>query len=199
MKRVFPGLIALLLTFSAVSCALTDTSSSAGGHRETDTTAVTFSVSGDTTVETEPDMSAPDFSVLNADGDTVRLSDFEGKPVVLNFWASWCPPCKSEMPDFQDVFEAYGENVHFVMVNLTDGTRETVAIAKAFIADKGYTFPIYFDTASEAASAYGIYSIPTTFFIDAEGNMVTYAQGALDAATLKKGIDMIADTAAAGD
>ncbi len=144
-----------------------------------------------TTETTEPmDYSAPDFTVLDWEGNSVKLSEFEGKSVVLNFWASWCGPCKSEMPDFQAAYEEYGEEIHFLMVNCTGG-RETVDSAKEFIEESGYTFPVYFDTTYEAASTYGASSIPMTFFIDANGDLVTYGMGALSAELLQTGIDMI--------
>ena len=139
---------------------------------------------------TAPDYAAPDFTVLDWEGNERKLSEFEGKPTILNFWASWCGPCKSEMPDFQAAYEAYGDRINFVMVNCTGG-RETVESAKEFIEQEGYTFPVYFDTSYEAASVYGASSIPMTFFIDAEGNLITYGMGALPAELLQKGIDMI--------
>ena len=77
------------------------------------------------------------------------------------------------------------------MVNMTDGDRETVEIASAFIAEAGYTFPVLFDTAASAAMTYGVYSLPSTYFIDAEGNAVARATGAIDSATLQQGIDLI--------
>ena len=142
--------------------------------------------------ETEP-MTAPDFTALDAQGNEVRLSDYFGKPIVLNFWASWCGPCKSEMPDFDEAYLAQGEEIQFLMVNMTDGSRETLDTAKSFVADSGYSFPVVFDVNQEAAMTYAVSSLPTTFFIAADGSMVAYAMGAIDADTLQRGIGMITD------
>ena len=139
----------------------------------------------------EEQMKAPDFTVYDAQGNEVHLYDFIGKPLVVNFWASWCGPCQMEMPDFQEKYQELGDEVEFLMINMTDGMRETQQIAADFIAQQGYTFPVYFDTASNAAITYGASSLPTTFFIDAQGNAVARATGAIDAATLHRGIDMI--------
>ena len=134
---------------------------------------------------------APDFTLYDIDGNTYKLSDFRGKPVLLNFWASWCGPCQMEMPDFQKFYESHGDKVHFVIVNLTDGQQETVESASAFIEEKGYTFPVYYDTDIDAAMKYGVSAVPVSYFIDAEGNFVAWAQGALSADMLQQGMDML--------
>lgn len=136
-------------------------------------------------------MKAVDFVSMDKDGNTVNLSDFFGKPIVLNFWASWCSPCKDEFPDFQNVYDETQDDIRFVMVNLTDGQRETVSKAKSFISENGYTLPVYFDINSDAAYKYSISSIPTTLFIDKEGYVVTGYQGMISEAMLRQGIDKI--------
>ena len=147
---------------------------------------------GETEAQTEPEkMKAPDFTVYDAEGNEVHLTDFVGKPIVLNFWASWCGPCKMEMPDFNEKYLELGEEVQFLMINMTDGSRETVAIASEFIKESGYSFPVFYDTKMDAANTYGAYSLPMTFFIDADGYPVARATGAIDAETLMRGIDMI--------
>ena len=133
---------------------------------------------------------ARNFQALDWDGKVITLSDYIGKPIVLNFWASWCPPCKAELPDFQKAYEEYG-NVEFIMLNLTDGSKETVDTAKSFISQNEYTFPVYFDTTFSAAYAYSISSIPVTCFIDAEGNLVASRVGMIDYETLVSGIKEI--------
>lgn len=134
---------------------------------------------------------APDFTVVDSQGNSVKLSDFIGKPVVVNFWASWCPPCKAELPDFDKVWAELGEDVVFMMVNATDGGRETEEIAKDFLAKQSYAFPVYFDIDQEASYTYGVTSLPTTLFIDKDGYLVTGATSMIDEETLRKGIGMI--------
>ena len=140
--------------------------------------------------ETEKTL-APDFTVIDGDGSNVSLSDFRGKPVVLNFWASWCGPCQMEMPDFHEKHQELGEEITFLMVNMTDGARETVEVASAFVDEKAYAFPVLFDTGMDAAATYGVNSLPTTYFINADGYAIAQAMGAIDGEALQQGIDLI--------
>ena len=137
---------------------------------------------------TDPPASiAPDFTMLDMEGNEVTLASFFGKPIVLNFWASWCGPCKMEMPEIQKFYDKYGQEIHFLLVSVDD----SLDAAKSFISDSGYTFPVYFDTTSVGAYTYGASSIPLTFFIDAEGNLTAYYMGAMSESILQQGVDMI--------
>ena len=140
----------------------------------------------------EPEkMAAPDFTVYDLDGAEHKLSDFQGKPVIINFWATWCGYCKMEMPHFQEKYETYGDDIAFMMVNVTDGVRETIEKASGYIQEEGFTFPVYYDVNLEASMAYPTSGLPVTFFIDAEGNFVAQGSGALSAEALQSGIDML--------
>lgn len=134
---------------------------------------------------------APDFTVYDLEGNAHKLSDFRGKPVILNFWATWCGYCQVEMPDFDEKFKEYGNDVHFIMLNVTDGAQETVESASAFIQENGYSFPVYYDTDMDATGSYNTSGLPVTYFIDADGNFVAWQQGMMTAETLQVGIDML--------
>ena len=137
--------------------------------------------------EAEPVL-APDFTVYDAEGNEVRLSDFAGKPVVLNFWASWCGPCKSELPAFENVWQEFGGDIEFLMVNLTDGVSETVDGVSKFVSKNGFTFPVYFDTAQNAAYTYGVTSIPATALVNADGEIVAAQVGAVSEDSLRNAV-----------
>ncbi len=147
--------------------------------------------SSDTEQSTEPNnkFAAPDFTVTDVNGNEVKLSDFKGKPVVINFWTTWCTYCKIEMPDFDDMYKEYPD-IQFIMLNTTDG--DTVETAKAFIEDNEYSFPIFFDSENyDASRAYNITSYPQTVFIDKDGNISSHRIGMMTLETLQEEIDKI--------
>lgn len=144
-------------------------------------------------------MMSEDFVVTDSNGVEVNFKDYYGKPIILNFWASWCGPCKSEMPTFEEMYKQYGDKINFLMVNVTDGVRETVDTSSNYVADSGYTFPVYYDykTANDlkvyqsAVIEYGIWAMPTTYFINEDGYIENSYQGAIDDKTLKSEIEKI--------
>ena len=136
---------------------------------------------------------APDFTLKNQAGEDVSLSDYIGKPVILNFWASWCPPCQEEMPNFNELSQKYdksGEAV-FLMINLTDGGRETMDTAIGFLTDKKYSMNVLFDVDGNAANLYNISSIPATFFIDGKGKIRNSVVGSLTMTQLTMEVDKL--------
>lgn len=132
-----------------------------------------------TTTEEQIDY-APDITVYDREGKTVKLSDMKGKPVVINFWATWCGPCKSELPAFQQAYETYGDDICFMMVDMVSGRTETKEGAIEYVDGQGYTFPLYFDEDETAVFAYSISAVPATFVIDANGVLVEQHVGAMD-------------------
>lgn len=144
----------------------------------------------DKKIETETPK-APDFYVFTENNEKVFLTDFIGKPTVINFWATWCPNCVIEMPYFQEVYEEMGDTINFMMIDLVDGNRETFEDGKNFIKKHKFTFPVYYDLEQSAGYAFGIRVLPTTFFVDKNGYIQGVAQGQIDKTTLLKGIDLI--------
>lgn len=156
---------------------------------QVDTPAVTSQKAA--TTDTTQAALAPDFTVYDANGNAVQLRDMAGKPTVINFWATWCGYCVQEMPHFDKLYAEYGETVNFMMVDLTDGERETEKVAQAYIRQQGYTFPLYFDKEMSAADAYRISSIPVTLFIDKEGKLAKKHLGAMDEETLRAYLEQL--------
>ena len=134
----------------------------------------------------------PDFTVTAMDGGSVSLSDFAGKPRVVNFWATWCPPCRGELPAFESAWEQYGDRVEFLMVALVDGSRETEDTVRAYLEETGFRFPVYMDTDGSAAGDYGIYSIPMTVLVDPLGRLFGGQIGAMDETALLSALEELA-------
>ena len=125
---------------------------------------------------------AADFEVETFDGETLRLSDLSGKVVVLNFWASWCPPCRWEMPFFETMWQEYrDQGVVFLGIAMSD----TLENVKAFAEEAGVTYPVALDTTTEISRAYEVLSLPTTFFIGKDGNVERKLTSAANEGLLK--------------
>lgn len=114
---------------------------------------------------------APNFKAYDDAGNPVSLKDMRGKPVIVNFFASWCGPCRMEMPYFDEFYHQYGDQVTFMMVNLCAFGNDTKENGKKMVADGGWTFPIYFDSDGDAALKYAIRSMPTTIFVSPDGEL----------------------------
>jgi cytochrome c biogenesis protein CcmG, thiol:disulfide interchange protein DsbE len=135
---------------------------------------------------------AKDFTVYDKDGNRVNLSDFKNiKPVVVNIWASWCGPCEAEMPYFEEAIKEYGDKVEILMVNLTDGERETKEKALKFLQDNNLEMDILFDTDLNVVNKYNVMSIPRTIFINKNGEIYYDRIGLLDEDMLKENIEKI--------
>lgn len=137
--------------------------------------------------ENQESLQALDFELLDQFGNTHKLSDYKGKVVFLNIWATWCPPCKAEMPDIQRLYENYGENQQDVIIlgvafpNDENTYTQDVSNQEiiSFLEQNNYTYPTVMDLSGELLFYYGISSFPTTFMIDVDGNIFGYVPGML--------------------
>lgn len=145
---------------------------------------------------------APDFTLTDQNGNTHTLSDYRGKVVFLNFWATWCPPCKAEMPDIEKLYQDTGKNSGDVVVlgvaNPTTSEKKnsdvTATEVKAFLSASGYTFPVVMDTTSDLLKAYLISAFPSTFIIDKNGDISAFVPGALSSEKMHELIDQAQKT-----
>lgn len=138
----------------------------------------------------EPEIQLPmaaDFIVYDAEGNEVKLSDFTGRPVIVYDWAVWCPPCRSELPDFQEAYETYGDMISFMMIDVD--TEETVEEVEEFMDMYGYTFPVYFDTDGIFLEERDLEELPVAYAIDPDGHMMGAKYGTLTRESLRDYID----------
>ena len=180
-----------IMTITGWMNGLTSYLSSFGGIESGDEHVVveTEVVAEETSKEDERGtIPAPDFTLVDQYGDTHTLSDYKGKTVFLNFWATWCGPCRAEMPYIQKIYEDYGENTGDVIIlgianpksdnypNNADVTQDEI---ESFLSENGYTYPVVMDLDSSMFYTYGISAYPTTFMIDIHGNVYGYVPGSL--------------------
>lgn len=132
-----------------------------------------------------------DFTVYDLEGNEIKLSDMRGRPVVINFWTSWCYACTKELHVFEEAYHDYDGEVVFMMVNKFDGNRENMTSLTNFLNEKGYQFPVYLDKTKDAYTNMRVYGIPMTFFIDAEGNQIAHYSGEISRTELDRNIEKI--------
>ena len=132
---------------------------------------------------------APYFNLKDQYGVVHSLENYKGKVIFLNFWATWCPPCKKEMPDIESIYKEYGENKKDVVILGVNSEKENEV--KKFLKDKGYTFPTVIDENSEVMRKYFIQAFPTSFVIDKEGNVYGYVMGGLTKEQIKQVIEEV--------
>ena len=128
-----------------------------------------------------------DVTIYTNMGEPVSFSDIaNGQPLVINFWATWCPYCVDELPDFQKIVTDYGDRAAFAFVDVADGQRERADDARQWLVDNGFDdLPDYYDRDMAAVTSFGVYAYPTTVIVSAEGEVLTISAGRIDAALLR--------------
>lgn len=181
MKKIIGYIVALLVIGTMVVVmvkmnASSDQSNETAGEQET--TDV---------IGLEQGNIPPDFELETFDGEVIKLSELKGKKVILNFWASWCGPCKAEMPHMQNYYEAYAEedNVEIIAVNMSTQERGGMDGVKDFITSYNLTFPIPLDQEGTAIADYEIFTIPTTFMLGTDGTLEQKIIGPMDEKTIR--------------
>ena len=138
---------------------------------------------------------APDFTVWDQDGNQTSLKEIlEGKPAVINFWTSKCPPCKEEMPDFEELYQEMKDQIQFIMVDGVGCMGETEESGRAYVEEQGFTFPVYYDLEMDAVINYGIQAFPTTYILNAEGRLVTGGSGMISKDILLELLDQVMES-----
>ncbi|MDR3767463.1 MAG: TlpA disulfide reductase family protein [Butyricicoccus sp.] len=186
MKKtiIWVGLLVVVLVLAGVGYSFLST------QQSKQLIAQTEAQSSASSEEKEPVM-LPSFTITDTEGNPVESSTLTSKPTVINFWATWCAYCKKELPDFQTAYETYGDRINFVMIDAVDGHQETVEKGKQYIADNGYTFPVYFDTDMEAVISCGVTGFPATLFVSAEGEVLLGWPGYMETDQLNKMLEAL--------
>ncbi|KZZ82725.1 MULTISPECIES: TlpA disulfide reductase family protein [Bacillaceae] len=127
---------------------------------------------------------APEFTLPQLDGGSVQLSDYKGKKVILNFWATWCPPCKKEIPELKEISAEYDKDVVILAVNYTVSEANESSVKK-FVEDQKMQFPVLMDPEADVLTQYKVFSYPTTYFLDEKGVIQKVQRSMVDYKTLK--------------
>lgn len=134
-----------------------------------------------------------DASVYTEQGESLMLADIAaGKPLVVNFWATWCPYCVEEMPDFQEIVRDYGDRIAFAFVDAGDGQPDMAARDSVWLAEQGLDLPVYYDNDGTASSSFHAWSLPTTAVISSEGEVLALGAGMIDPTALRAFLDTLA-------
>jgi Peroxiredoxin len=179
-KKIF----GLLLIFALIAIILTNfvrSKMAEGEKMDTSSTQVSAEVNNKIKSGIEVNQMAPDFSLKTLDGKEAKLSDYRGQKVILNFWATWCPPCKAEIPHMEKYYKNHAkeDHVEILAVNLTKSDKDENYI-KDFIKSYDMTYPVLLDTEGEQQKQYEIVTIPTTFIIDTKGVIQKKIVGPMD-------------------
>ena len=130
---------------------------------------------------------APDFELETLDGKTVKLSDYEGEKVIVNFWATWCPPCREEIPDLQKLYD--NKDIEILAIDLTE-TEQSMEDVEEFVFDEfEMAFPVLLDEESKIAEMYQVMAYPTSYLVDTEGTIQFLAMGAMTYEQMEKEVD----------
>ena len=171
MKKLIVSLLAVFVVFSVTGCGASDDAQAEKVKKAAEVT------------QTQQESIAPDEVLKTLDGKTVKLKDlYMEKPVYLNFWASWCPPCVKEMPHIENMYKKYGDKVNFVVVSV-DSKEEQ---ARAFDSKSDFTMPIYTGDINRLSDDYGLSAIAVSILIDTHGKIVKRTVGGMDEAALEK-------------
>ncbi|MNO22599.1 Thiol-disulfide oxidoreductase ResA [compost metagenome] len=134
---------------------------------------------------------APDFELNTPDGESLKLSDFRGQKVIVNMWATWCPPCRVEMPDMQKFYEKYkDDNATIIAVNMTSSEKSLDSIPN-FLDEFGITFPVALDEQNKVGEIYQVYALPTSLIIDSQGIIQQKVTGPMNYEMMEKFVSEI--------
>ena len=193
---IFMGVLMLTGKLSVASASLSGTGQEGNVAEQAEEESAEDAEEADHTDGSEGEKLTPavDFNLTDQYGNTHTLSQYKGKTIFLNFWGTWCPPCRAEMPDIQKLYEEFDQEGEDALVILgvaapNLGKEKSEDGIKTFLEENGYTYPVLMDTTGELFSAYGIYSYPTTFMIDRDGNVFGYASGQLNEDMMKNIIE----------